>query len=81
MLDFTSILNSVLLNASQLGQLLSKIAPDIAGYLEAPSAHVNDATLASGQSYARAISLHEQYLISKDGAAAKQAIELYYHVS
>ncbi|KAF1798636.1 alkaline-phosphatase-like protein [Mucor lusitanicus] len=78
--DFTSILNSVLLNASQLGQLLSKIAPDIAGYLEAPSAHVNDATLASGQSYARAISLHEQYLISKDGAAAKQAIELYYHM-
>ncbi|OAD03797.1 GPI7, LAS21 protein, partial [Mucor lusitanicus CBS 277.49] len=41
--DFTSILNSVLLNASQLGQLLSKIAPDIAGYLEAPSAHFIEA--------------------------------------
>ncbi|GAN10506.1 sulfatase [Mucor ambiguus] len=77
--DFTSILNSLLLNASQLGQLLSKIAPEIAGYLEAPSSHANDATLEFGQSYARAISLHREYLISKDGTAAKQAIELYYH--
>ena len=71
----------MLLNASQLGQLLIKVAPEIAGYLETPSAHVNDATLTFGQSYARAISLHEEYLVSKDGAAAKQAIELYYHVS
>ncbi|KAL9549619.1 hypothetical protein MBANPS3_005118 [Mucor bainieri] len=77
--DFTSILNSVLLNASQLGQLLSKIAPEIGGYLETPSAHVNDATVVFAQSYARAISLHREYLVSKDGAIAKQAIELYYH--
>lgn len=57
------------------------MAPEIAGYLEIPSAHVNDATLAFGQSYARAISLHGEYLVSKDEATAKQAIELYYHVS
>ncbi|CAO0794966.1 unnamed protein product [Mucor circinelloides] len=77
--DFTSILNSVLLNASQLGQLLSKIVPKIGGYIDAPFTHVNDASLSFGQSYARAISLHRKYLNTKNEATAKQAIELYYH--
>lgn len=71
----------MLLNASQLGQLLSKIVPEIGGYIDAPFTHVNDASLSFGQSYARAISLHRKYLNTKNEATAKQAIELYYHVS
>lgn len=79
-IDSTGILNGILLNASQLGQLLSKLIPEISGYLDTPFAHVNDASLSFGQSYAKAVSLHRKYLITKDESIAKQAIHLYYQV-
>lgn len=79
-IDSTGILNGILLNASQLGQLLSKLIPEISGYLETPYAHVNDASLSFGQSYAKAVSLHRKYLITKDESLAKQAIQLYSQV-
>ncbi|KAI8642444.1 alkaline-phosphatase-like protein [Parasitella parasitica] len=75
--DFKRILDSVLRNASQLGQLLSKLMPGISEYLETPFAHVNDATFPSGQSYAKAVSLHRKYLITKDDSTAKQSLALY----
>ncbi|CEP09661.1 hypothetical protein [Parasitella parasitica] len=75
--DFVRILDSVLRNASQLGQLLSKLMPEISRYLKTPFAHANDATLAFGQSYARAISLHRQYLTAKEDSVAEQALALY----
>jgi hypothetical protein len=56
-----TVLRGLLLNAFQLGSLLSKTMPEVTKYIQEPMGHV-DCSEDLGCYYAQAIELHQKYL-------------------
>lgn len=81
-----TVLHGLLLNASQLGRLLSRTMPGIVKYMNEPLSHLNcsnDDNTLLGCYYAQAVALHQKYLAADSQQKeqfARDSGELYYKV-
>jgi hypothetical protein len=78
-----SSLGGLQANAYQLGQLLSKMLPEVSRFIENPLAPVGSDTKddSTGRYYAEAIQLHEQYSSQGTDQLAQETAQAYFKVS